>query len=148
MIENIEEFCTKFQGGPFPDSSVFVKCKIPIVDSRSMEEAALCVSDAAQGFRREGRGIEEQMLRISRVKEVNRLAVVIGHVGPATAAKRVVVVLGKCDWETGIETRDSRYCPAREQLALDAVGRPGERQIVAIADDKIVRDIECGERPT
>src|SRR6266581_2770248 len=106
MIENIEEFCTKFQCGPFPDSSVLVKCKIPIVDSRSMEEAALCVSDAAQGFRREGRGIEEQMLRISRVKEVNRLAVVIGH-----------------------------------------VGRSGKRQIVAIADDKIVRYIEGGKRP-
>src|SRR3989441_8630696 len=141
MIENIEEFCTKFQGGPFPDSSVLVKCKIPIVDSRSMEEAALCVSDAAQGFRREGRGIEEQMLRISRVKEVNRLAVVIGHVGPATAAKRVVVILSKCERETGIETGESRNCPSRKQFALDHVGRRGERQIVGIADSKIVRDI-------
>src|SRR5256886_4254280 len=140
MIENIEEFCTKFQGGPFPDSSVLVKCKIPIVDSRSMEEAALCVSDAAQGFRREGRGIEEQMLRISRVKEVNRLAVVIGHVGPATAAQRLVVILSKCARETVIEAGDSRNCPARNQFALDPVGRPGERQIVAIADGKIVRD--------
>src|SRR5437879_12686788 len=122
MIENIEEFCTKFQGGPFPDSSVLVKCKIPIVDSRSMEEAALCVSDAAQVFRREGRGIEEQMLRISRVKEVNRLAVVIRHVGPATAAKRVVVVLGKCDWGTGIETRASRYSPTHDVITLCGVG--------------------------
>src|SRR5207237_4506797 len=56
--------------------------------------------------------------------------------------KRIVVVIGKCDWEPGIETRDSRNCPAGEQLALNAVGRSRERQIVAIADDKIVHYIE------
>ena len=147
MIENVEEFCTKFQGGPFSNSGVLVKSKIPIVDPRSMKKAALCVSHAAQDFLREGRGIEEQMLRISRVKEVNRLAVVVGHVGPATAAQRLVVILSKCDRETGIETGDSRNCPARKQFALDPVGRPGERQIVAIADDKIVRYIARWKAP-
>src|SRR5207253_2111582 len=80
MIENVEEFCTKFQGGPFSNSGVLVKSKIPIVDPRSMKKAALCVSHAAQDFLREGRGIKEQVPLLSRVEEMDRLAVVVGHV--------------------------------------------------------------------
>src|SRR5437660_9010754 len=57
MIEDVEEFCTKFQGSPFANPGVLMKCKVPIIDPRSMEEAALCVSDAAQGLRREGGGM-------------------------------------------------------------------------------------------
>src|SRR5437016_10373416 len=147
MIEDVEEFCTKFQGSPFANPGVLMKCKVPVVDPRPMEEAALCVADGAKGFRREGGGIEEQIPRLSRVKEMYRLAVVVGYIGPATATQRVIVILGKGDRETGIETRDPRDCPAREQLYLDAVGRSGERQVVAITDDKVVRYIEGGKRP-
>src|SRR6266581_3704104 len=148
MIEDVEEFCTKFQGSPFANPGVLVKCKVPVVDPRPMEEPALCVTDGAKGFRREGGGIEEEIPRLSRVEEMNRLTVVVRHIGAATAAQRVIVILGKGDRETGIETRDSRNCPAGEQLTLDAVGRSGERQIVAIADDKIVCNVERRERPT
>src|SRR6266550_4509084 len=79
MIEDVEEFCTKFQGSPFANPGVLMKCKVPIIDPRSMEEAALCVSDAAQGLRREGGGIEEQIPRLSRVEETGR---VIDGLGP------------------------------------------------------------------
>src|SRR5207247_7320693 len=107
MIENVEEFCTKFQGGPFSNSGVLVKSKIPIVDPRSMKKAALCVSHAAQDFLREGRGMKEQVRLLSRVEEMYRLAVVVGHVRPANAAQRLVVILSKSDRETGLETGDS-----------------------------------------
>src|SRR5438552_15306117 len=148
MIEDVEEFCTKFQGSPFANPGVLMKCKVPVVDPRPMEEPALCVTDGAKGFRREGGGIEEQIPRLSRVEEMNRLTVVVRHIGAAAATQRVIVILGECDRKTGIETRDSRNCPAREQLALYAVGRSGKRQIVAITDDKVVRYIESRERPT
>src|SRR5207247_11079372 len=108
MIEDVEEFCTKFQGSPFANPGVLMKCKAPIIDPRSMEEAALCVSDAAQGLRREGGGIEEQIRRLARVEERNRLTVVVRHIGAATATQRGIVVIGRRDGQTGSDTREPR----------------------------------------
>src|SRR5437667_11621928 len=104
MIEDVEEFCTKFQGSPFANPGVLMKCKVPIIDPRSMEEAALGVSDAAQGLRRDGGGLEEQISRLPRVEEKNRLTVVVRHIGADTAAQRVIDRGCSGDREHGIET--------------------------------------------
>ena len=88
------------------------------------------------------------MARFSRIQEMNVLASVIRHVSAVATAEGVVVVFGECDRKACREARYSRNRPSAQQFAAHSVGGPGERQIIAIADDKIMCDIKNGEGTT
>ncbi len=45
MIERVEEFPAKFERDPLCDTGVLVECEIPVVNSRTMEEATLHIAD-------------------------------------------------------------------------------------------------------
>ena len=91
---------------------------------------------------------QRKVIWISWVQDVDRRPVISGHIGAAAAAERSVITFGKSDWESCSEARDSRDCPSTEQLALHTMTRLCKGQIVAVAHDKVVRDIKRRESPT
>ncbi len=112
-----------------------------------MKEAPVRSACDADGFRRKWGRVKELISRVSRVKEMDGLAVVVGHIRAVAAAEGGVVALSQRNRETRGEARNSRNCPTGKQLSLDPVGRPGERQLVTIADDKVMSYIKLGKCP-
>ena len=48
MIERVEEFAAKFECDPLCNTSVLVECEIPVVNSRTVEEATLHIADCTR----------------------------------------------------------------------------------------------------
>ena len=49
MVEHIEEFRSELEQRSFRDAGVLVKCEIPLIESRSMEETSLGVAAGSSG---------------------------------------------------------------------------------------------------
>ena len=75
------------------------------------------------------------------------MAAIVGHIRAVASAKGGVVALSQRNRETRGEAGNSRNRPTGKQLPLDPVRRPGERQLVTVADDKVMSYVELGERP-
>ena len=82
------------------------------------------------------------MSLIARVEEVDGCAVVVRYVGAVAATERGIVAFAEGKRETSSKTCNSRNRPTGKQLSLDSVGGLGKRQLIAVAEDKVVSQIE------
>src|SRR5258705_13373930 len=71
----------------------------------------------------------------------------VRHIRAAATAERSIITFGERDREARGKARDARDCPTTQQLARNTVTRFSERQVVAVADDKVMRNVERGKRP-
>src|SRR5579862_928228 len=102
-----------------------------------MKETPVGIAKHACHFRGEG-GCVEPLPSFPDVHEVDRLAIVVGNIRSSAAAQRGVVTLAKRHRETSSESSDARNRPAREQFPLESVGCLGEREVIAIAQHKVM----------
>src|SRR6266849_6143018 len=156
VIEYIEKFRAKFQSHPFADPSVLVQGQVPVIKSRTMEEAPVRVACDADGFRekwgkrhtvRVQGDVEETISLLARVEEVDGCAVIVRYVGAVAATERGIVTFTEGKRETRSEACNSRKRPTGKQLSLHPAGGPGKRQLIAVAEDKVVSQVELRKGP-
>src|SRR5271157_5691725 len=120
VVENIEKFRPEFQIRFFCDQRALVEREVPVVYAGTVEETTVGIAENARVFGGEG-GCIEPLSSFPDVKEMDRLAIVVGNICSPTAAQGSIVTLTEAHRETGSEASDTRDRPTREQLALDAV---------------------------
>ena len=168
MIEGVEEFRTEFERDPLRDTGVLVKRKIPVVESWTMEEAALHLPGDAIDWhvaialavvqnaelRIEGSNrivspisfdLKEHVPGFTWIQKMDWPSGVVRHIRSTATAQRSIITFAEGDREARGEACDAGDGPATKQLARHTMTRFSERQVVFIAHDKVVRDVERGE---
>src|SRR5262249_51541604 len=130
--------------------------EVPVVDSGAMEEPPIGGTFLTQSGRTKGTGIEEEAsagtLFLAHIEfvdgreEVGRIHGKGNGATEAGAQERLVVVFNHGDGKAGGKAGDAADLPAIGE-ALGAAEFV-DRQIVGIAEDKVMRGIERRERPT
>ena len=72
-----------------------------------MKEAPVRCAWDADGFRRKWGGVKELVCRVTRVKEVDGLTVIVGHIRAVASAEGGVVALSQRNRETRGEAGNS-----------------------------------------
>src|SRR6185312_15968659 len=114
MVEGVEEFRPELEQHPLRQTGIFVKCEVPLIESRSMEESPLGIADLTELLCRKRRGIKKQIARPSRIEKMDGLAIPVGCVNPVATTKRLIVAFCKSNWESRRKTGNSRQGPARK----------------------------------
>ena len=148
MIECIEGFETKFERFAFGDFRRLTESDVKIIDARSVEEPPGRCSGRAQSIRGEER-------RVEKWKAVSRVAVDLQGSGMkirqinTNGIDPVILYINQCvvaetsegDRQACRKTSDAGYRPSLSQTVRRAE-QFLKRQLVVVADDEIVFDIE------
>ncbi len=146
VVRNIERFDSELKNLAFSNVRVFKERHVEIVEARTGEEAAVSVSELADGFGGEvcrvEIGLAGAWILVDEEKSVTGELRMVDSNG---SSKGVVVVLRKRDGKTGGEGCDARQRPARRNSPGEAV--VGVKELVEfkveiVADHEILCDVE------